>query len=252
MSGHSKWASIKHKKAATDAKRGKVFTKLIKMITVAARSGGGDVNANPGLRLAVQKAKESNMPADNIERAIKKGTGEIPGVSYEHVSYEGYGPGGIAFFIEGLTDNKNRMTSEVRNIFSKAGGNLAGSGSVNWLFEKKGFFVINKSEVSEDKLMSVILDAGAEDLSLESDTYEVKGKPHDYEKIKKALEDNKIKTESAEITMIPKTTVKVTGDQAKQVLRLVEQLEDNDDVQNVYANFDIPDDILKEEIKESA
>lgn len=252
MSGHSKWASIKHKKAATDAKRGKVFTKLIKMITVAARNGGGDVNANPGLRLAVQKAKESNMPADNIERAIKKGTGELPGVSYEHVSYEGYGPGGVAFFVEGLTDNKNRMSSEVRNIFSKAGGNLAGSGSVNWLFEKKGFFVINKSEVSEDKLMSVMLDAGAEDLSSEGDTYEVKGQPHDYEKIKKALEDNKIKTESAEITMIPKTTVKIAGDQAKQVLRLVDLLEDNDDVQDVYANFDIPDDILKEDIKESA
>lgn len=252
MSGHSKWASIKHKKAATDAKRGKVFTKLIKMITVAARSGGGDVNANPGLRLAVQKAKESNMPADNIERAIKKGTGELPGVSYEQVSYEGYGPGGIAFFVEGLTDNKNRMISEVRNIFSKAGGNLAGSGSVNWLFEKKGFFVINKSEVSEDKLMSVILDAGAEDLSSEDDAYEVKSQPHDYEKVKKALEDNKIKTESAEITMIPKTTVKVTGDQAKQALRLVELLEDNDDVQNVYANFDIPDDILKDNLKETA
>lgn len=246
MSGHSKWASIKHKKSATDAKRGKLFTKVIKMITVAARSGGGDVNTNAALRLAVQKAKEANMPQDNIERAIKKGTGELPGTSYESVSYEGYGSGGVAFFVEGLTDNKNRMTAEVRNIFSKAGGNLAGTGSVNWLFEKKGFFVINKSEVSEDKLMSVILDAGAEDLSPEGDTYEVKSQPQDYEKVKKALEDNKIKTESAEITMIPRSTIKITGDQAKQVLRLVEQLEDNDDVQNVYANFDIPDEILKE------
>lgn len=252
MSGHSKWASIKHKKAATDAKRGKIFTKVIKMITVAARNGGSDINANPALRLAVQKAKEANMPADNIERAIKKGTGELPGVSYEQVSYEGYGPGGVAFFVEGLTDNKNRLTSEVRNIFSKSGGNLAGAGSVNWLFEKKGFFVINKSEVSEDRLMSVILDAGAEDLSSESDTYEVKSQAQDYEKVKKALEDNKIKTESAEVTMIPKSTVKVIGDQAKQILRLVEQLEDNDDVQNVYSNFDIPDEILKENIKESA
>lgn len=252
MSGHSKWASIKHKKAATDARRGKTFTKAIKMITVAARNGGGDINTNPALRLAVQKAKEANMPADNIERAIKKGTGELPGVTYEQVSYEGYGPGGIALFVEGLTDNKNRLTAEVRNIFSKCGGNLAGSGSVNWLFEKKGFFVINKSEASEEELMSVILDAGAEDLSSEGDAYEVKSQPQDYEKVRKALEDNKIKTESAELTMIPKNTIKVTGDQAKQVLRLVEQLEDNDDVQNVYANFDIPDDILKENIKESA
>ncbi len=252
MSGHSKWASIKHKKAATDTKRGKVFTKVIKMLTVAARNGGGDINANPALRMAVQKAKEANMPQDNIERAIKKGTGELPGMTYESVSYEGYGSGGVAFFVEALTDNKNRTTAEVRNIFSKCGGNLAGGGSVSWMFEKKTFFVINKSEVSEDKLMTVILDAGAEDLSQETDTYEVKSQPQDYEKIKKALEDNKINVESSEVTMIPKSTIKITGDQAKQVLRLVEQLEDNDDVQNVYSNFDIPDDILKENIKESA
>ena len=252
MSGHSKWASIKHKKTATDARRGKLFTKVIKTLTVAAKNGGGDVNTNPALRLAVQKAKEANMPQDNIERAIKKGTGELPGVSYELVSYEGYGPGGVAFFVEGLTDNKNRLTAEVRNIFSKTGGNLAGTGSVSWLFEKKGFFVINKSEVSEDRLMSVILDAGAEDLSQEGDTYEVKSQPADYEKVKKALEDNNIKMESSEVTMIPKSTVKVVGDQAKQALRLVEQLEDNDDIQNVYSNFDIPDEILKENIKESA
>jgi YebC/PmpR family DNA-binding regulatory protein len=248
MSGHSKWASIKHKKAATDAKRGKIFTKIIKMLTVAARNGGGDVNTNPALRLAVQKAKDANMPQDNIERAIKKGTGELPGTSYESLSYEGYGPGGVAFFVEALTDNKNRTTSEIRNIFSKAGGNLAGSGSVNWIFEKKGFFVINKSEVSEDKLMSVILDAGAEDLSQESDTYEIKSQPQEYERVKKALEANNIKIESSEVTMVPKNTVKVTGEQAKQVLKLVEQLEDNDDVQNVYSNFDIPDEILKENI----
>ena len=252
MSGHSKWASIKHKKAATDVRRGKLFTKVIKMLTIAAKNGGGDVNTNPPLRLAVQKAKEANMPQDNIERAIKKGTGELPGVSYELVSYEGYGSGGVAFFVEGLTDNKNRLTAEVRNIFSKTGGNLAGTGSVSWLFEKKGFFVINKSEVSEDRLMSVILDAGAEDLSQEGDTYEVKSQPADYEKVKKVLEDNSIKLESSEVTMIPKSTVKVVSDQAKQVLRLVEQLEDNDDIQNVYSNFDIPDEILKENIKESA
>ncbi len=252
MSGHSKWASIKHKKAATDAKRGKVFTKVIKMITVAARNGGGDINANPALRLAIQKAKESNMPADNIDRAVKKGTGELPGVTYEQVTYEGYGPGGVAILVEGLTDNKNRLTAEVRNIFSKCGGNLAGSGSVNWLFEKKGFFVVNKAGVTEDKLMSIILDAGAEDLFSEGDTFEVKSQPHDYENVKNALEKNQIKIESSEITMIPKNTVKVAGDQAKQLLRLIEQLEDNDDVQNVYANFDIPDDIMKDSINESA
>jgi len=249
MSGHSKWASIKHKKSATDSKRGKIFTKIIKMITVAARNGGGNINTNPALRLAIQKAKEANMPQDNIERAVKKGTGELPGMSYEAVSYEGYGPGGVAFFVEALTDNKNRTTSEVRNIFSKSGGNLAGSGSVNWIFEKKGFFIVNKSEASEDDLMSVILDAGAEDLSQEGDTYEIKSKPNDYEKIKKALEDGKIKIASSEVTMIPKSTVKVRDEQAKQVLRLVEQLEDNDDIQNVYANFDIPEDILKQNIK---
>ena len=252
MSGHSKWASIKHKKAATDAKRGKTFTKAIKMLTVAARNGGGDINANPSLRLAVQKAKEANMPQDNIERAIKKGTGELPGVSYESVSYEGYGSGGVAFFVEALTDNKNRTGAEIRSIFSKCGGNMASSGAVSWIFEKKGFFVINKSAIGEDKLMSIILDAGAEDMSQEDETYEVKSGPHDYEKVKKALEDNKVEVESSELTMIPKSTVKISGDQAKQVLRLVEQLEDNDDVQNVHSNFDIPDDILKENIKESA
>ncbi|MDD5679761.1 MAG: YebC/PmpR family DNA-binding transcriptional regulator [Candidatus Omnitrophica bacterium] len=244
MSGHSKWATIKHKKAATDAKRGKIFTKLIKMLTVAARSGGGNPDTNPSLRLAIDKAKEANMPQDNIDRAIKKGTGELPGVSYESISYEGYGPGGVAFYVDVLTDNKNRVASEVRNIFSKCGGNLAGAGAVSRLFEKKGLFIVNKKDASEDQLMSIILDAGAEDMSDEGDTYEVKCQPADYEKVKKALEDSKIKSESSEITFIPKNTVKVGADQAKQVLNLVEQLEDNDDVQNVYANFDIPDDIL--------
>jgi len=248
MSGHSKWATIKHKKAATDAKRGKVFTKLIKMLTVAARNGGGNPDTNPSLRLAIDKAKEANMPQDNIDRAIKKGTGELPGVAYESITYEGYGPGGVAFFVEVLTDNKNRATSEVRNIFSKSGGNLAGSGAVSWLFEKKGFFIVNKTNASEDKLMSIILDAGAEDMSDEGDTYEIKCQPADYEKVKKAIDDNKIKLESSEITFMPKNTVKVSGDQAKQVLNLVEQLEDNDDVQNVYANFDIPDDVLDKSV----
>ncbi|MFH0840210.1 MAG: YebC/PmpR family DNA-binding transcriptional regulator [Candidatus Omnitrophota bacterium] len=244
MSGHSKWATIKHKKAATDSKRGKLFTKLIKMLTVAAKNGGGSPDTNPSLRLAIDKAKEANMPQDNIERAIKKGTGELPGVSYESVSYEGYGPGGVAFYVDVLTDNKNRVTAEIRTIFSKIGGNLAGAGAVSWLFEKKGLFIVNKKDASEDKLMSIVLDAGAEDMSDESETYEIKCQPVDYEKIKKALDTAKIKVESSEVTFLPKNTVKVSGDQAKQVLNLVEQLEDNDDVQNVYANFDIPDDIL--------
>ncbi len=245
MSGHSKWATIKHKKAATDAKRGKVFTKLIKMLTVAAKNGGGNPDTNPSLRLAIDKAKEANMPQDNIDRAIKKGTGELPGVSYESISYEGYGPGGVAFYVDVLTDNKNRVTAEVRNIFAKCGGNLAGAGAVSWLFEKKGLFIVNKSDAVEDKLMSIALDAGAEDMSDEGDTYEVKCQPVDYEKVKKALTDNKIKMESSEVTFIPKNTVKVASEQqAKQVLSLIEQLEDNDDVQNVYANFDIPDDML--------
>lgn len=248
MSGHSKWATIKHKKAATDAKRGKVFTKIIKMITVAAKNGGGNDETNPSLRLAIDKAKEANMPQDNIERAIKKGTGELPGVSYESVSYEGYGPGGVAFYIDALTDNKNRVTAEIRTIFSKAGGNLAGAGAVSWLFEKKGLFIVNKKDASEDKLMSVMLDAGAEDMSDEGEAYEIKCRPSDYDKVKKALEAASIKTESAEVTFMPKTTVKVAGDQAKQVLNLVEQLEDNDDVQNVYANFDVPDDILNSKL----
>ncbi|MBU4377110.1 MAG: YebC/PmpR family DNA-binding transcriptional regulator, partial [Candidatus Omnitrophica bacterium] len=185
MSGHSKWATIKHKKAATDSKRGKLFTKLIKMLTVAAKNGGGSPDTNPSLRLAIDKAKEANMPQDNIERAIKKGTGELPGVSYESVSYEGYGPGGVAFYVDVLTDNKNRVTAEVRTIFSKIGGNLAGAGAVSWLFEKKGLFIVNKKDASEDKLMSIVLDAGAEDMSDESETYEIKCQPVDYEKIKK-------------------------------------------------------------------
>lgn len=247
MSGHSKWATIKHKKAATDAKRGKVFTKLIKMVTVAAKNGGGSPDTNPSLRLAIDKAKEANMPQDNIDRAIKKGTGELPGVSYESISYEGYGPGGVAFYVDVLTDNKNRVASEVRNIFSKCGGNLAGSGAVSRLFEKKGLLIVSKQDASEDQLMSIILDAGAEDMSDEDETFEIQCQPPDYEKVKKALDAAKIRIESSEVTFLPKNTVKVTGDHAKQVLNLVEQLEDNDDVQNVYANFDIPDDILSKD-----
>jgi YebC/PmpR family DNA-binding regulatory protein len=245
MSGHSKWATIKHKKAATDAKRGSLFTKLIKEITIAARSGGKP-ETNPRLRVAIERAKEASMPADNIDRAVKKGTGELEGVSYEDITLEGYGPGGVAIYIEGVSDNKNRTTSEIRTIFSKRGSNMAGAGSVGWMFEKKGYFVINKNTIDEDKLMSIVLDAGAEDLVTEDENYAVKTAPADFFKVKKALDDNKIATEDAEITLIPKSTVKVEGDDAKKVLDLVDALEEHEDVQHVYANFDIPDDLITE------
>ena len=245
MSGHSKWASIKHKKAAADSKRGKVFTKIIKEITVAARNGGGKTEANPRLRLAIQRAKQANMPANNIERAIKKGTGELEGVTYEEVIYEGYAASGVAVYIEVVTDNKNRTTAEIRNIFAKHGGNMAGAGSVAWMFEKKGYFTVAKDAIDEDALMSIALDNGAEDFAAEEDVFEIKTLPQDFENMKKVLEDKSIKADSSEITMLPKSTIKVLDDKAKQVLSLVNALEDNDDVQNVYANFDIPEDILK-------
>lgn len=245
MSGHSKWATIKHKKAATDAKRGSLFTKLIKEITVAARAGGNP-DTNPRLRTAIDRGKEASMPADNIERAIKKGTGELEGVSYEDIALEGYGPGGVAIYVEGVSDNKNRTTSEVRTLFSKGGGNMAGAGSVSWMFEKKGYIVISRKTIDEDKLMGIVLDAGAEDLVVEEENYGVKASQSDFYKVKKALEDHKIAIESGEITLIPKSTVKVTGDDAKKILNLVNSLEEHEDVQNVYANFDIPDDLLKE------
>ncbi|NQS99793.1 MAG: YebC/PmpR family DNA-binding transcriptional regulator [Candidatus Omnitrophica bacterium] len=245
MSGHSKWAGIKHKKGLADAKRGKLFSKLNKEIIVAAKTGGGNTDSNPRLRLAIAKAKEANMPNDNIERSIKKGTGELPGVTYEQVNYEGYGPGGVAIVVEGLTDNRNRTTSEVRNIFSSKGGNLAGAGSVNWLFKKKGFIMVAKSKAEEDKLMSVAIDSGAEDFKTEEDSYEIVTDLKDYEKVRIALKENGIEWEASEITMIPSSYIKLQGKQAEQVLNLVESLEDNDDVQNVYANFDIPDEILQ-------
>jgi len=246
MSGHSKWATIKHKKAATDAKRGQMFTKLIKEITVAARNGGNP-DTNPRLRSAIDRAKEASMPADNIDRAIKKGTGELEGVNYEDVTLEGYGPGGVAIYVEGLSDNKNRTTSEVRTIFSKNGGNVAGAGSVAWMFEKKGYIVVDKSAIDEEKLMGIVLDAGGEDIEVEDENYGIKTPPADLYKVKKALEDHKVKAESAEIELIPKSTVKVTGNDAKRVINLVNLIEEHDDVQHVYANFDIPDDLLTEE-----
>jgi len=246
MSGHSKWAGIKHKKGLADAKRGKLFSKLAKEMAVAAKVGGGSVDTNPRLRLAVSKAKEANMPSDNIKRAIKKGTGELPGVNYEQINYEGYGPGGVAIVVEVLTDNKNRTTAEIRNIFSKRSGNLAGAGSVIWQFTRKGFIVIDKAQVQEDKLMSIAIESGAEDLKTEDDSFEITTNIKDYEAVRKALEDNNITWQAAEITMIPSSYVKLEGNQANQILGLVELLEDQDDVQNVYANFDIPEKILQE------
>lgn len=247
MSGHSKWASIRHKKGALDAKRGKLFTKLIREITVAAREGGGDPDSNPRLRLAIQKAKDSNMPADNIDRGIKKGTGELEGVSYENVEFEGYAPGGVAIIVEGLTDNKNRTTSEVRSIFSKRGGNMAGEGSVAFQFERKGVFMVRREDAKEDELLDVALEAGAEDLTSDEDFYQIICAPQDFDKVRTGLTEKKVKIESSELSQVPKNTIKVEDlDTAKKILSLVEDLEDNDDVQNVYTNFDIPDDVLNQ------
>ncbi|MBL7197146.1 MAG: YebC/PmpR family DNA-binding transcriptional regulator [Candidatus Omnitrophica bacterium] len=246
MSGHSKWASIKHKKAATDAKRGALFTKLIKEIAAAARQGGGNPDTNSRLRTAISHAKSQNMPMSNIDNAIKKGTGELPGVVYEEINYEGYGPKGVAIMIDTLTDNKNRTTAELRNLFSKKGGNLAGAGSVAWIFQKKGYIVIDKKEVEEEKLMNIILESGAEDMKTVEGTYEITTSLGDFEEVKKAIEGKNIKIQSAEVTMIPSSTIKVMGPEAKVVLELVESLEEHEDVQHVYANFDIPDEILEE------
>lgn len=244
MSGHSKWATTKHKKAVIDAKRGKMFTKIAKEITVAARLGGGDAGGNPRLRTAVAKAKAVSMPQDNIKRAIQKGTGELPGVAYEEVTFEGYGPAGVAVVIETMTDNRNRTVSEIRHILGKLGGNLGENGCVSWMFHKKGYFVVKRDKADEDKLMGIVLDAGAEDLQTEDDNFVITTPLQEFEAVKKALEDAGVPTELAEITMIPQTYVKLEGKEAQQMMRLMDTLEDNDDVQNVYANFDIPEDVL--------
>jgi len=247
MSGHSKWASIKHKKGALDAKRGKIFTKLIREITVAARTGGGDVDSNPRLRLAIQKGKDANMPAENIERGIKKGTGELEGVSYENVSFEGYAIGGVAVIVEGLTDNKNRTTSEVRAMFTKRGGNMAGAGSVAFQFDQKGVFMVKKDVSSEEELLDIALEAGAEDLTSDEDFFQITCAPHDFDKVRTGLSEKNIKIESGELSMVPKNNVKIQDlETAKKVISLVEDLEDNDDIQNVYSNFDIPDEMFKQ------
>ena len=246
MSGHSKWKTNKAKKSAADAKKGALYTKLIKEITVAAREGGGSLDTNSKLRTAVAKAKEANMPSDNVKTAIMRGTGELPGVTYESVVYEAYGPGGVAIFVEALTDNKNRTTAELRNIMSKKGGNMAGAGSVSWMFAKKGYISIEKSQAKEDELMSIVLEAGAEDMKSDAKNYEITTSAQDFESVKQALEAKGIKSQVAEITMIPNSSVKLTGNDAKGILGLVEALEEHDDVQQVYANFDIPDEILEQ------
>ncbi len=246
MSGHSKWKTNKGKKNAADAKRGAMFTKLIKELVVVARDGGGNPETNSRLRAVMQKAKECNMPMDNIKNAIKRGTGELPGIVYESVMYEAYGPGGVALLIEALTDNKNRTTAEVRNIMSKKGGNMAGAGSVSWMFTMKGYFLVEKSQANEDDLLNIVLDAGAEDMKSDDKNFEIFTAPANFEKVKQAIEAKGIKTQDAEVTMIPSSSVKVTGNDAKNVLGLVEALEEHDDVQQVYANFDIPDEIMEQ------
>ncbi len=243
MSGHSKWATIKRKKGATDAARGRLFTRLIKEITIAARSGGGNIEGNPRLRLAIQTAKTSNMPADNIKRAIQKGTGELPGVAYEEVTYEGYGPAGVAILVDVVTDNINRAVSEMRHVFSRNNGNMGTSGSVAWMFTKKGIITIprsgQKTPLSEDDLMGIILDAGADDLQSDEADFTVTTTPQSFDPVKKAVEEKGIVVEHATLQMVPQNTIKVTGREAEQLMKLLEALEEHDDVQNVYANFDI-------------
>jgi YebC/PmpR family DNA-binding regulatory protein len=245
MSGHSKWSSIKHKKGAADAKRGKIFTKLIKEITVAARMGGsGDPDANPRLRTAIAAAKAENMPKDNIERAIKKGTGELEGVNYEESIYEGYGPGGAAVLVVSLTDNKNRAVADIRHIFSKCGGNLGENGCVAWMFDKKGYIVVERSVVDEDTLMEIALDADAEDVREDGSNLEVISLPEDFETLKEAIDKASIPHIDAEITMLPQSTNSLQGKEAEQMIRLMEMLEDCDDVQKVYTNADIPEEMI--------
>ena len=247
MSGHSKWHTIKHKKGAADAKRGRVFTKLIKEITVAARVGGGDPEGNPRLRTVILAAKAANMPKDNIEKAVKKGTGELPGVSYEEVSYEGYGPGGVAVFVQALTDNRNRTLPEIRHLFTKYGGNLGESNCVSWMFEKKGYIIVPKDKASEETLLEVVLDAGGDDVRDDGENWEVLMPPERLQSVSEALSAKGIATTTAEISMVPKNTVKSGGKKAQQLLSMMEALEEHDDVQNVWANFDIDDAEIGEE-----
>jgi YebC/PmpR family DNA-binding regulatory protein len=246
VSGHSKWSTIKRKKGAIDAKRGKIFTRLIKEITVAARMGGGDPIGNPRLRAAIASAKTENMPKDNIERAIKKGTGELEGVLYEEITYEGYAPGGVAVLVDCMTDNKNRTVADIRHYFSKNGGNLGESGCVSWMFDKKGTILVDKETIDEEELMDKVLEAGAQDVVEEDNVFQVETSPDDFESVREALEADGVKFIEASVAMVPQNTVEITDEKtARQILKLLESLEDHDDVQNVYANFDIPDDIME-------
>lgn len=246
MAGHSKWAQVKHKKAIVDAKKGKLFSRLSREISVAARLGGGNPDMNPRLRLAIEKAREVNMPSENIRRAIMKGTGELPGAAYEEAIYEGYGPGGVAIMINAMTDNKNRTISEIRHIMSKHGGSIVEAGSVTWIFQKKGYILVDKKTIDEDSIMSLALDAGAEDFKNEpeEENYEIITSPDDMNRVKEYLQNQNVQINLAEITFLPKSYVKLDGNDAERMLRLIDALEEHDDVQNVYANFDIPDEIL--------
>jgi len=251
MSGHSKWSSIKHKKGAADAKRGKIFTKIIKEITVATRIGGGDPDGNPRLRTAIMGAKSKNMPVDNITRAIKKGTGELEGIQYEEHTYEGYGPGGAAIFLEAMTDNKNRTVSEIRAALGKAGGNLGENGCVGWMFEKKGLITVKAETKSEDELMELAIDAGADDLQTVDEHYEITTAVENFEAVRKALEDAGVAMELAEITRIPQNTVSIDEKKGKALLKLMDILDDHDDIQKAYSNFDISDEVMAAIIENS-
>lgn len=244
MAGHSKWAQIKRKKAVTDARRGQLWTKLLKEVTVAARLGGGDPDGNPRLRTAVQEARSSNVPNDNIDRAIKRGTGELEGVSYEEVTYEGYGPGGVAILVEVVTDNRNRSVAEIRHLFSKSGGNLGENGCVAWMFDKKGLFAVDKTQMSEEEFMELALEIEAEDISIEEETYEIYSQPELFGALQEELEQRQVSLVARELAMLPQNQIKVEADKAPQVLRLMEALEDQEDVQHVWANFDIDADVL--------
>ena len=246
MSGHSKWATIKHKKGALDAKRGKIFTRLIKEITMAAKSGGGDPDSNPRLRTAVAAAKAENMPADNIKRAIQRGTGELPGAVYEEVTFEGYGPGGVALLVEVTTDNRNRTVSEIRHIFTKGGGNLGEAGSVSWMFHKKGEIVVPKSAAKEEDLMNVVLENGGEDMNDDGESWAVTTDPSSYEGVLNAIKNAKMEVAHSQIGMVPQNYIKLEGPAASQMIRLLESIEDQDDVQNVYSNFDVDQKQLEE------
>lgn len=244
MSGHSKWSTIKHKKAMVDARRGKMFTKLIRELTSAARAGGGDPDVNPRLRTAVASAKGANMPSDTIQRAIQKGTGEIAGETYEEVTYEGYGAGGVAVLVDTLTDNKNRTVAEIRHLFAKHGGSMGENGCVAWMFQRQGFFALDAGSIDEDALLELVLEAGGDDVRAENDLYEILTSPEAFEDVRSSLEAQGLTPEVAEVTMLPQSTVSIEGKQAEQVLRLMEALDDQDDVRRAYANFDIPDDVM--------